>query len=702
MKKKMKKVVGYLMSTVMFFSLFLVTPQGVRAEATQDPTEFSGAKQIGNGQWTDQGTKKTYNVYYNHEASFQAATDKGPACGPANIELNQAYKTRMDNAVGTLGGIYDPSDAYYYFTLDAPAKVTIYGQCSTADNSFLAIQKMDSVDNTFQPSTISLGMVKGTDAVKSMSASLTAGSYLVTLNWGQGRPTAVGACYSYIKVNADYNINREIDSVWNETFPNGYNSKTKEYMCTPYKIGKVMNGVTAIGTNESTSHYYAGYYSFTLSEKTQFHLSELVNVNDAYVFPKDGDSSSSKRLVDNAVILEPDDYILVISAGSESETYSFNSYTSAVPAIAGVDTFVEKGWSVSGETVTINNLDLNSKVSEDDAAFCIWSGDKENAGYGKGTARLVIKGNCFIKKLVIDCPVEVLCEEGAQLFVGKLVVNTDGEADGKLTYVGGTTYNAATKTFEASCTHKEMSIVGKKAATCTEPGYTGDQTCYACGKVILGKKTVPLGHKWDNGKVTKEPTVLAEGVKTFTCTNPGCKEIKTETIAKLLEPKKNEVIEDKTGNDYKVADPTKKKVTYKAPADKKAKTVTIPNKVEIDGVTYKVTKVDGGAFKGCSKLKTVSIPKNVTEIGKNAFKGCAALTKITLPSKCTKIGANAFNGCKKMKTITIKSTKLTSKSIASGAFKGLSKKVTIKVPKKKLKAYKKLLKKKGFKGKVKA
>ena len=55
-----------------------------------------------------------------------------------------------------------------------------------------------------------------------------------------------------------------------------------------------------------------------------------------------------------------------------------------------------------------------------------------------------------------------------------------------------------------------------------------------------------------------------------------------------------------------------------------------------------------------------------------------------------------------MKTITIKSTKLTSKSIASGAFKGLSKSVTIKVPKKQLKAYKKLLKKKGFKGKVKA
>lgn len=175
MKKKMKKVVGYLMSTVMFFSLFLVTPQGVRAEETQDPIEFSGATLIGNGQLTDSDTQKTYNVYYNDEPNFQAASGKVPARGPAYIELNQAYKTRMDNTVGGSGNIYDPgSSAYYYFTLDAPAKVTIYGQCSTAANSSLAIQKMDSVGETFQPSTKPLGKVQGTDAVKSMSVSLTA------------------------------------------------------------------------------------------------------------------------------------------------------------------------------------------------------------------------------------------------------------------------------------------------------------------------------------------------------------------------------------------------------------------------------------------------------------------------------------------------------------------------------------------------
>ena len=39
------------------------------------------------------------------------------------------------------------------------------------------------------------------------------------------------------------------------------------------------------------------------------------------------------------------------------------------------------------------------------------------------------------------------------------------------------------------------------------------------------------GHKWDGGKVTKEPTETAEGVKTFTCTV--CGETRTESIPKL-------------------------------------------------------------------------------------------------------------------------------------------------------------------------
>ena len=62
----------------------------------------------------------------------------------------------------------------------------------------------------------------------------------------------------------------------------------------------------------------------------------------------------------------------------------------------------------------------------------------------------------------------------------------------------------------------------------------------------------------------------------------------------------------------------------------------------------------------------------------------------------------AFKGCKKLKTITLANKKVT---IKKGAFAGLNtKKITIKAPKmskKALKKFKKALKKAGFKGKVK-
>ncbi|MFR6424695.1 MAG: hypothetical protein ACLUNO_03255 [Oscillospiraceae bacterium] len=40
-----------------------------------------------------------------------------------------------------------------------------------------------------------------------------------------------------------------------------------------------------------------------------------------------------------------------------------------------------------------------------------------------------------------------------------------------------------------------------------------------------------LGHAWDNGKVTKEPTETETGIRTYACTR--CSETKTETIPKL-------------------------------------------------------------------------------------------------------------------------------------------------------------------------
>ena len=95
------------------------------------------------------------------------------------------------------------------------------------------------------------------------------------------------------------------------------------------------------------------------------------------------------------------------------------------------------------------------------------------------------------------------------------------------------------------------------------------------------------------------------------------------------------------------------------------------------------------AFKGCTKLKKLSIGKNVTTIENQAFSGCTALTAVVIPEK-------AFCGDKKLKTITIKTKKLTAKTVGKKAFSGIYAKAVVKVPKSKLNAYKKLLKSKGI------
>ena len=120
------------------------------------------------------------------------------------------------------------------------------------------------------------------------------------------------------------------------------------------------------------------------------------------------------------------------------------------------------------------------------------------------------------------------------------------------------------------------------------------------------------------------------------------------------------------------------KVQYQGITDKTKKTVSIPNTVKVDGVTYKVT-----------------------EIGKNAFKNNEKVTKVSVGKNITTIGANAFKGCTKLKTITINTTLLTAKNVSKDAFKGISANTVIKVPKSKVAAYTKLFQKKGLSKKVK-
>ena len=213
--------------------------------------------------------------------------------------------------------------------------------------------------------------------------------------------------------------------------------------------------------------------------------------------------------------------------------------------------------------------------------------------------------------------------------------------------------------------HQNKEVRDKNAATCTKAGYTGDTYCKDCGELLkTGKETDELGHTWGKGKVTRKSTYTAAGQLTYTCNRCGKKRV--ITTKKLFYPK--------AGTKYTVAD-CQYKVT-KAGAEvsliktnKKAKRVTIPAVIKVNGVTYKVTSIGAKAFNGNKKL-----------------------TKITVGTNIKRISNNAFYKCKSLKMVNIKSMLLTKKTANKKAFKGVGKKMVIKVPKKMKKAYLKIFK----------
>jgi hypothetical protein len=256
-----------------------------------------------------------------------------------------------------------------------------------------------------------------------------------------------------------------------------------------------------------------------------------------------------------------------------------------------------------------------------------------------------------------------------------------------------------------ACAHTDTEVLPAVPATCEKDGLTEGKRCTDCGETIVKQEVVKAtGHKWDNGKVTTPATTTATGVKTYTCSV--CKKTKTEVIPKLpakadTKPGKTDdttkqpentdnttkkpattkntlkagtkITDKKSKAVYKVT--AKKTVQYTKASDKKAqkaKKVTVPSTITVNGVKYQVTAIAANAFKNNKNLKSIVIPKSVRTIGKQAFAGC-----------------------KNLKSIRIKTPYLTKKSVGTKAFKGISVKAKIKVPKKQLKAYKKLLKAKG-------
>ena len=83
----------------------------------------------------------------------------------------------------------------------------------------------------------------------------------------------------------------------------------------------------------------------------------------------------------------------------------------------------------------------------------------------------------------------------------------------------------------AATGHIHTEVRNAKEATASSDGYTGDTYCLDCGAKISGGTVIAKtehSHKF-TAKITKEPTCMVEGVKTYTCS---CGYSYTEQIAK--------------------------------------------------------------------------------------------------------------------------------------------------------------------------
>lgn len=170
-------------------------------------------------------------------------------------------------------------------------------------------------------------------------------------------------------------------------------------------------------------------------------------------------------------------------------------------------------------------------------------------------------------------------------------------------------------------------------------------------------------------------------------------------------PVKGARVKDKKTKDIYIVKKAGISAVYAGTAKKNKTSITIPSEVTIDSITYQVTSIAGNAFKNNKKLKKAVIPESVKSIGASAFYGCTAIKSITIPENVNAIGNKAFYNCRKMSSLIIKSEKLTQKKIGSQAFTKAGsikyRKLTVKVPSGKYKAYKKILKNRGLSSKVK-
>ncbi len=267
--------------------------------------------------------------------------------------------------------------------------------------------------------------------------------------------------------------------------------------------------------------------------------------------------------------------------------------------------------------------------------------------------------------------------------------------------------------------------IDAKEASCDTDGNIEYWYCETCDKYYSDDKASEeltktdtivktTGHDYGEWTVVTEATATTDGLKIRVCKK------NSTHIEKEVIPKTSPVDDKKDNGSSTTGDKKDNGTTAPTTEEKKDNSPATPVNVGqevtdvVTGAVFMAVGKEGNepsvAFKATdTKSTTIVIPVTVkaangveykvVSVADNAFKDNKNIKKITIPASVKSIGKNAFKGCKNLKTVIIKTTKLTKKSVGANAFKGIHKKAKVKVPKKKLKDYKKILKKAGINGK---
>ena len=314
------------------------------------------------------------------------------------------------------------------------------------------------------------------------------------------------------------------------------------------------------------------------------------------------------------------------------------------------------------------------------------------------------------------------------------------------TTAGERTYKAEFKN-AAFATQTQTEAVAKKGHKYAAPTYSwsADKSTCTASRICQKDKThVETEKATVTSAVTTQPTYEKTGVRTYTAAFKNAAfstQTQTETIAKRVKPQEN--IQTKTSikkasvsgisnKNYngksqkqsikvKLGKKTLKQgtdyaVSYKNNKNIGKATVTIKGKGKYEGSikkTFQITVAKGktytaGNFKyemtkaSTNGKGTVTLAATKKSKSDKKFTSCKIADTVKIGGKTfkvTAIGDDAFKGYKKLKTITIESKNI--ESVGKNAVKNIHKEATIKVPKNKVKEYKKLFNKNtGFTSKM--